>query len=133
MTTKTESKKSVKYYGMPWWFALAAILVVYLATYLEVLTTDMGGTLALMLAIAIPLNEIGKRIPIWNKYVGGGLVLTFLGAAVFIVDDDILGNVHQSTCQVTSFCRTKCGICQTFSGTMGRNKVFQSRKAFAKV
>ncbi|HCW73641.1 MAG TPA: damage-inducible protein CinA, partial [Clostridiaceae bacterium] len=40
--------------------------------------------LALMLAIAIPLNEIGKRIPIWNKYVGGGLVLTFLGTAALV-------------------------------------------------
>ncbi len=84
MTTKTETKKAIKFYGMPWWFALVAILVVYLATYLEVLTTDLGGALALMLAIGIPLNEIGKRIPIWNKYVGGGLVLTFLGAAVLV-------------------------------------------------
>lgn len=84
MTNKTETKKGLQFYGMSWWFALAAILIVYLATYLEVLTTDMGGTLALMLAIAIPLNEIGKRIPIWNKYVGGGLVLTFLGASALV-------------------------------------------------
>ncbi len=84
MTNTTDSKKSLKLFGMPWWFALAAILVVYLAAYLEVLTTDMAGTLALMLSIAIPLNEIGKRIPIWNKYVGGGLVLTFLGTAALV-------------------------------------------------
>lgn len=84
MTTSTQAKKSLKLYGMPWWFALAAILVVYAAAYLEILTTDMSGILALMLAIAIPLNEIGKRIPIWNKYVGGGLVLTFLGTAALV-------------------------------------------------
>lgn len=84
MTNTTDSKKGLKFFGMPWWFALAAILVVYLAVYLEVRTTDLAGTLALMLSIAIPLNEIGKRIPIWNKYVGGGLVLTFLGTAALV-------------------------------------------------
>ena len=84
MTNSTNAKKALKLYGMPWWFATATILVVYLAAYLGVLTTDMAGTLALMLAIAVPLNEIGKRIPIWNKYVGGGLVLTFLGTAALV-------------------------------------------------
>ncbi|HSR04075.1 MAG TPA: 2-hydroxycarboxylate transporter family protein, partial [Proteiniclasticum sp.] len=82
--TNTTDKKALRLFSMPWWFAIAAILVVYLATYLGALSTDMGGTLALMLAIAIPLNEIGKRIPIWNKYVGGGLVLTFLGTAILV-------------------------------------------------
>ena len=82
--TNTTDKKALRLFSMPWWFAIAAILVVYLATYLGALSTDMGGTMALMLAIAIPLNEIGKRIPIWNKYVGGGLVLTFLGTAVLV-------------------------------------------------
>ena len=52
MTNSTNAKKALKLYGMPWWFATATILVVYLAAYLGVLTTDMAGTLALMLAIA---------------------------------------------------------------------------------
>lgn len=80
----TKSIKELKFYGMPVWFAVVAILVVYIATMLEVLSTDIVGVLALMIAIAIPLNELGKRIPIWNKYVGGGLILTFLGTAALV-------------------------------------------------
>ena len=34
-----------------------------------------------MLALGIICNEIGERIPFWNSYIGGGLVLTFLVSA----------------------------------------------------
>src|SRR5690606_30430850 len=57
----------------------------------------------------------------------------FFGAAIFIIDNDILGNVHQTAGQITSFCRTQSRICQTFSGTMGGNEVFQRRKSFTEV
>ncbi len=34
-----------------------------------------------MLSIGMICNEIGERIPFWNSYIGGGLVLTFLVSA----------------------------------------------------
>lgn len=45
------------------------------------MTTDLAGGFALTLAMGIVFNEIGERIPFWNSYVGGGLVLSFLASA----------------------------------------------------
>ncbi|EGY79448.1 citrate-sodium symporter [Peptoniphilus indolicus ATCC 29427] len=70
-----------KYFGMSIPMLLALSIGVLAATYLGVLTTDIVGGVALMLVIGVILNEIGDRIPIWNTYVGGGLVLAFLGTA----------------------------------------------------
>ena len=32
--------------------------------------------------MAVIFNELGERIPIWNTYIGGGLLLTFFGVAI---------------------------------------------------
>lgn len=34
-----------------------------------------------MLSIGLICNEVGERIPFWNSYIGGGLVMTFLVSA----------------------------------------------------
>lgn len=73
-----------KYYGLPLPIALVLIVIVFISMYVGALSTDIVGAFALALAIGIVLNEIGNRIPIWNKYVGGGLVLAFLGTAVLV-------------------------------------------------
>ena len=69
-------------FGMPWWLAAGLALVVIVSAWTGALTTDMTGCLALMLAIGFLCNEVGERIPIWNSYVGGGLVLAFLVSAI---------------------------------------------------
>lgn len=81
MTDHTAQKKSFELYGAPWYITLGAIAVVLAAVFTQALGTDIPSTLAVCFAIGIPLYEIGKRIPIWNTYVGGGIVLAFLGAA----------------------------------------------------
>ncbi|MBU5669829.1 2-hydroxycarboxylate transporter family protein [Peptoniphilus sp. MSJ-1] len=70
-----------KYFGLNLPMLLAFAILVFIATYLGVLSTDLAGGVALMFSIGIILYEIGERIPIWNTYVGGGLVLAFLGTA----------------------------------------------------
>lgn len=45
-------------------------------------STTMTGTLAICFGLAVIFNELGERIPIWNKYIGGGLLLTFFGVAI---------------------------------------------------
>jgi Na+/citrate or Na+/malate symporter len=74
-------KEGLKFFGLPWWFCLAAIVIVLGATSTGALTSELAGSFALMLAIGIVCNEIGERIPIWNSYIGGGLVLSFLVSA----------------------------------------------------
>lgn len=73
--------KSFKPLGLPWWLCGIIIVIVFGAAATGTLSTDLAGCFALMLSIGIICNEIGERIPIWNSYVGGGLVFTFLVSA----------------------------------------------------
>ena len=77
-----EGKKEFTPFGLKWWLCGAVMFVILAAAATGSLTTDLAGAFALMLAIGIICNEIGERVPIWNDYVGGGLVLTFLVSAV---------------------------------------------------
>lgn len=71
----------LKTFGMPWYlaFGIAAIAIIAAAT--GALSTDLAGCFVLMLSIGLICNEVGERIPFWNSYIGGGLVLTFLVSA----------------------------------------------------
>lgn len=80
--TKLNGSKCVKLFGAPWPITIIACVVVWAAMFLGLLGTDMASTIVIMLAIGVPLYELGKRIPIWNSYIGGGILLAFLGTAV---------------------------------------------------
>ncbi|MCF1684584.1 2-hydroxycarboxylate transporter family protein [Tetragenococcus halophilus] len=77
-----EKKKGLKLYGAPWYITIIVCLLILATMYAGGLGTDMPSTFALMLALGIPLYEIGQRLPIWNKYIGGGILLAFLGMSV---------------------------------------------------
>lgn len=81
---KKENQMKKTYFGLEIPMLLVLSAFVILATYLGALSTDIAGGFALMLVIGIILNEIGDRIPIWNTYIGGGLVLAFLGTAALV-------------------------------------------------
>ena len=57
----------------------------------------------------------------------------FLHAAVLLTNDDFLGNVHQTTGQVTRVGGTQCGIGHTLTGASGGDEVLQDRQTFAEV
>ncbi|WP_296359820.1 2-hydroxycarboxylate transporter family protein [uncultured Acidaminococcus sp.] len=61
------------------------------------MTTDLAGGFALTLAMGIVFNEIGERIPFWNSYVGGGLVLSFLASAYLLAHHGKLGDTKSKT------------------------------------
>ena len=86
-------KKELKLFGLQWYVFLPIFLLGILGIQKELFGTDMPSTLLVMFVIGIPLYEIGKRIPIWNKYVGGGIVLAFLGTAL-LVHYNILPEVY---------------------------------------
>ena len=67
--------------GLSPWLLLGAIITLLLAHYYNVLPSGLPGALAICLVIGAVLGEIGNRLPIWNKYIGGGPILVFLGAA----------------------------------------------------
>ena len=77
--------------GMPWWLTLCAIALCLIPVYVTtgsgdkvsmVQSTSMAGSLAICIGLAVIFNEIGERIPIWNKCIGGGLLLAFFGVAI---------------------------------------------------
>lgn len=80
----TTVKKKKEFFGMPLYLLITTSVVVLAAMYYKTLPKDLVGGFALMFAIGMILNEIGDRIPIWNEYVGGGLVLSFLGSATLV-------------------------------------------------
>ncbi len=71
----------LKTFGMPWWLAGSIAVIVIAAAATGALSADLAGCFALMLSIGLICNELGERIPFWNSYIGGGLVLTFLVSA----------------------------------------------------
>lgn len=81
--------KNLKFFGLNIQLFIVLALLVILAMYTGVLSKDLAGGIAIMMVIGIIFNEIGERIPIWNSYVGGGLVLAFLGTA-FLVQFNII-------------------------------------------
>ena len=77
--------------GLPWWQALICIVLVLLPVYVTKMkdgnpvmlaATTMTSVLGICFGFAVIFNEIGERVPIWNKYIGGGLLATFFGVAL---------------------------------------------------
>ena len=75
-------KKTLKLGGMPWYLTVGAVILCALPGYLGVQSSSMTGILCSMALFAFVLNEIGERLPIWNTYIGGGLLLVFFGTAI---------------------------------------------------
>lgn len=75
-------KKELRLGGLPWWQAIIAVVLCALPMYLGIQSGSIVGILCSCFAFAVVLNELGERIPIWNSYIGGGLLLTFFGVAV---------------------------------------------------
>lgn len=84
MSEKTEEKKVFKLQALPWYIFVGAFIIIMFTMYKGAMTTDMAGTLAICLAIAGVLNEFGERLPIWNKYIGGGLLMVFFGTSLMM-------------------------------------------------
>ena len=72
---------------MPRRLAVAAVLPcmnpVYIASMVR--STDMAGSTAMCLALGVVFNEPGEGIPIRNRYIGGGLLPDFFGAAIILL------------------------------------------------
>lgn len=73
---------SLKIYGAPWYIAVFACVVIIASAYLGVLGTDFASMMALIIAYGIIFFEIGEVLPIWNTYIGGGVLAAFFGTAI---------------------------------------------------
>lgn len=73
-----------KIFGMPLPLYALALITLLLSHFNNALPVDMVGGLALMFIIGAIFGEIGKRLPLFNKYIGGAPVMIFLVAAYFV-------------------------------------------------
>lgn len=73
-----KSFRDWKIQGVPLVPFLVMAAVILAAMYTERLGTDVLSTIALLMALGGILFEIGNRIPVFNKWVGGGSMLAMM-------------------------------------------------------
>ena len=92
------SLETFEVYGLPWWQALICVAICAIAMYWGAQSNSMTGTLATCFALAVVFNEIGERLPIWNNYIGGGLLMAFFGVAILkyfnIIPEEAINNIN---------------------------------------
>lgn len=81
-TQQKNGLKDLKIYGAPWYIALIFCAVVIASAYFGALGHDFSSIMALIIAYGIIFFEIGERLPIWNTYIGGGVLAAFFGTAI---------------------------------------------------
>ncbi len=68
--------------GLPWWMYLAILALAFACMYLGVLGTDSVSFLLCAGVLAVGFYKIGELLPIWNTYIGGGLLMVFFGTSI---------------------------------------------------
>ena len=87
------NKRPFQIYGMDWYIFVFFAIVVLISAWLNIIPNQMIGGIAVMFTLGIILGEIGERIPIWNKYCGGGAILAFLGCGVLVYTGHMPENI----------------------------------------
>lgn len=84
--------------GLPWWQALVCIVLCAIPMFWGIQSSSMTGTLCSIFALAVVFNEIGERLPIWNNYIGGGLLMCFFGVALLkhfaLIPEEAIDNIN---------------------------------------
>lgn len=73
-----EALKKYKIMGIPGIYFLIMAAVILLAMWKGALGTDILSTMALLCVLGAVLFEIGEKIPVFNKWVGGGSMLAMM-------------------------------------------------------
>lgn len=68
--------------GIQWYLYLLFMVVLVFVMYKGALSTDLMAFIAIASGISIAFYELGERLPIWNTFIGGGLLMVFFGTAV---------------------------------------------------
>ncbi|MBF8999112.1 MULTISPECIES: citrate/sodium symporter CitS [Vibrio] len=104
------SLKDSKVFGvpLPLFAVLAAIIAI--AHFTDTLPSNIVGGFGFMFVVGAIFGEIGKRLPIFNKYIGGAPVMIFLVAAWFVQ----MGWLHQNEITTVSHVMKKTGFLNLF-------------------
>lgn len=107
MSAANDTSKELKLGGLPWWQAVIAIILCAIPMYWGIQSSSMTGTLCSCFALAVVFNEIGERLPIWNNYIGGGLLMAFFGVAVMkyfgLIPEEAITNINSFVSEEANF------------------------------
>lgn len=96
--SENETKKTLEIGGLPWWQAAISIVLCLITMYLGIQSGSITGTFCTSFAMAVILYEIGERLPVWNTYIGGGLLMVFFGVALLkyfgIIPEKTIENIN---------------------------------------
>lgn len=96
--SENETKKTLEIGGLPWWQAAISIVLCLITMYLGIQSGSITGTFCTSFAMAVILYEIGERLPVWNTYIGGGLLMVFFGVALLkyfgIIPEKAIENIN---------------------------------------
>jgi Na+/citrate or Na+/malate symporter len=71
--------------GLPLFFySLMSVLIIIFWKMGKLEAMGIIGAFAFMWAIGFFFYAIGEKLPIWREYVGGGLIMAFIGSAVLV-------------------------------------------------
>ncbi len=94
-----EEKKELTLGGLPWQHAIVAVILCAIPMYWGIQSSSLSGTLCSCFALAVVLYEFGERLPIWNNYIGGGLLMAFFGVALFkyfgLIPTEAIDNINR--------------------------------------
>lgn len=94
-----EEKKELTLGGLPWQHAIVAVILCAIPMYWGIQSSSLSGTLCSCFALAVVLYEFGERLPIWNSYIGGGLLMAFFGVALFkyfgLIPTEAIDNINR--------------------------------------
>lgn len=71
-------KSKYKLYGVDLPIFIFFATVILISAWMEIIPNQLIGAIAILFTLGIILGELGERIPLWNKYCGGGAILAFL-------------------------------------------------------
>lgn len=95
---KAFTLSELKLGGMPWVHALICIILCAIPMYWGIQSSSMTGTLCSIFALAVVFNEFGERLPIWNNYIGGGLLMCFFGVSILkyfsLIPQEAIDNIN---------------------------------------
>ncbi|MDR0526150.1 MAG: 2-hydroxycarboxylate transporter family protein [Spirochaetaceae bacterium] len=74
-------KKSLHFFGMPWYYFALFGAVLLAGVYLGKLPKGMVGAFPLMIFIGAVLSKIGDKAPIVRTFLGGGAIVVIFGSA----------------------------------------------------
>lgn len=82
---------------MDWYIFVIFAAIVLVSLYFNIVPNELVGGVAVMFTLGIIFGEIGEKIPVWNKYFGGGTIFTFLCCGIITY----LGFMPQNAIEVS--------------------------------